>query len=345
MRHSASATSTAPRRTPASPRRCALLIADGRIVARHPAAERARAHRRARRLPHHRHPGVRRAARRAGTPRPGRARAPSPGCPAAARAPTTGRCSRAPATATRSTSTARPPPRRPGVAAAYADAVAELPALPRRRTATSPPACRAPGGRSPRRTTPAGCPPTPSRSWSRRAPCRAAAIVARALTGRRRPGAGGDRRSTPTPPRRSGTAAPGSPAAPVDPDGWDLDAVAATLRQAAPRLAYLIPDFQNPTGHADDRRAARGVRRPPAADPHRRGRRRGAPGAGARRAGDAAPVRGVRPRHDHHRQRQQAVLGRPAAGLAAGAARADGRAHPGPARPRPRARRCWSSWC
>ena len=36
---------------------------------------------------------------------------------------------------------------------------------------------------------------------------------------------------------------------PVDPEGWDLDAVAATLRQTSPRLAYLIPDFQNPTGH------------------------------------------------------------------------------------------------
>ena len=35
---------------------------------------------------------------------------------------------------------------------------------------------------------------------------------------------------------------------PVDPHGWDLDAVAATLRQAAPRVAYLIPDYQNPTG-------------------------------------------------------------------------------------------------
>ena len=34
----------------------------------------------------------------------------------------------------------------------------------------------------------------------------------------------------------------------VDPDGWDLDATAARLRQVAPRLAYLIPDFQNPTG-------------------------------------------------------------------------------------------------
>jgi DNA-binding transcriptional MocR family regulator len=31
-------------------------------------------------------------------------------------------------------------------------------------------------------------------------------------------------------------------------DGWDLDMLEATLRQAAPRLAYLIPDHQNPTG-------------------------------------------------------------------------------------------------
>lgn len=30
--------------------------------------------------------------------------------------------------------------------------------------------------------------------------------------------------------------------------GWDLELVAATLRSTAPRLAYLIPDFQNPTG-------------------------------------------------------------------------------------------------
>jgi DNA-binding transcriptional MocR family regulator len=35
-------------------------------------------------------------------------------------------------------------------------------------------------------------------------------------------------------------------------DGWDLDAIEATLRQAAPRLAYLIVDFQNPTGHRLD---------------------------------------------------------------------------------------------
>ncbi|ODT88971.1 PLP-dependent aminotransferase family protein [Phenylobacterium sp. SCN 70-31] len=30
--------------------------------------------------------------------------------------------------------------------------------------------------------------------------------------------------------------------------GWDVDGVAAALRQAGPRLAYFIPDFHNPTG-------------------------------------------------------------------------------------------------
>ncbi len=30
--------------------------------------------------------------------------------------------------------------------------------------------------------------------------------------------------------------------------GWDIDGVRAAVRQASPRLAYLIPDFQNPTG-------------------------------------------------------------------------------------------------
>ncbi|MHC5261187.1 MocR-like transcription factor YczR [Streptomyces sp. UC4497] len=35
---------------------------------------------------------------------------------------------------------------------------------------------------------------------------------------------------------------------PVTEDGWDVELIGATLRQSAPRLAYLIPDFQNPTG-------------------------------------------------------------------------------------------------
>lgn len=37
-------------------------------------------------------------------------------------------------------------------------------------------------------------------------------------------------------------------AVPSGPDGLDLDLFASTLRQAAPRLAYLIPDHRNPTG-------------------------------------------------------------------------------------------------
>ncbi|MFB9239696.1 PLP-dependent aminotransferase family protein [Plantactinospora siamensis] len=31
--------------------------------------------------------------------------------------------------------------------------------------------------------------------------------------------------------------------------GWDADLLLGTLRQVRPRLAYVIPDFQNPTGH------------------------------------------------------------------------------------------------
>ncbi|MFR9730359.1 PLP-dependent aminotransferase family protein [Saccharopolyspora sp. MS10] len=37
-------------------------------------------------------------------------------------------------------------------------------------------------------------------------------------------------------------------AVPMLADGWDLELMAATLQQATPKLAYLIPDFQNPTG-------------------------------------------------------------------------------------------------
>jgi DNA-binding transcriptional MocR family regulator len=36
---------------------------------------------------------------------------------------------------------------------------------------------------------------------------------------------------------------------PMDVDGWDLGAVGRLLRQTRPQLAYLIPDFQNPTGN------------------------------------------------------------------------------------------------
>ena len=36
---------------------------------------------------------------------------------------------------------------------------------------------------------------------------------------------------------------------PMDVDGWDLDAIGRLVGQTRPRLAYLIPDFQNPTGN------------------------------------------------------------------------------------------------
>jgi DNA-binding transcriptional MocR family regulator len=35
---------------------------------------------------------------------------------------------------------------------------------------------------------------------------------------------------------------------PLRPGGWDLPTLEATLRQSSPRLAYLVPDFHNPTG-------------------------------------------------------------------------------------------------
>ena len=35
---------------------------------------------------------------------------------------------------------------------------------------------------------------------------------------------------------------------PLTDDGWDVDMVAAATRQSAPRVAYLMPDFHNPTG-------------------------------------------------------------------------------------------------
>jgi DNA-binding transcriptional MocR family regulator len=44
----------------------------------------------------------------------------------------------------------------------------------------------------------------------------------------------------------------------VDPTGWDTGAVEAALRQVGARAAYLVPDFQNPTGALmDDEQRAR----------------------------------------------------------------------------------------
>ena len=143
----------------------------------------------------------------------------------------------------------------PGLAAAYVDAVAELPAylgghgyfpagLPRLQEAIAA-------------TYDArGLPTDPEQIMVTPGALSAAAIVARALTGP------GERVLVETPVypnatqaiRQGGARITGSP---VDPEGWDLQAVAAALRQTSPRLAYLIPDFQNPTGHVmtDEQRA------------------------------------------------------------------------------------------
>ncbi|MER7073936.1 PLP-dependent aminotransferase family protein [Terrabacter sp. NPDC000476] len=46
--------------------------------------------------------------------------------------------------------------------------------------------------------------------------------------------------------------------APLTPTGWDVEAIATTVRQSGARAAYLIPDHQNPTGlvmDADTREA------------------------------------------------------------------------------------------
>lgn len=41
-------------------------------------------------------------------------------------------------------------------------------------------------------------------------------------------------------------------ALPLPDSGWDTDGLAAIIAQTAPRLAYLMPDFQNPTGQCMD---------------------------------------------------------------------------------------------
>ncbi len=73
-------------------------------------------------------------------------------------------------------------------------------------------------------------------------------VVAQGLVGR------GDRVLVETPGypnahealRRAGARRVGLP---MDVDGWDLDAVGRLLHETRPQLAYLIPDFHNPTGN------------------------------------------------------------------------------------------------
>jgi DNA-binding transcriptional MocR family regulator len=135
----------------------------------------------------------------------------------------------------------------PGLAAAYAEAAADLPAYLGGHgyfPAGLPQLQRAIAATYDAR----GLPTDPDQIMVTAGALSAASIVAAAFT------SPGDRVLVESPVypnatqalRHSGARITGSP---VDPGGWDLDAVGAALRQAAPTLAYLIPDFQNPTGH------------------------------------------------------------------------------------------------
>ncbi|WGL50446.1 PLP-dependent aminotransferase family protein [Nocardioides sp. BP30] len=134
----------------------------------------------------------------------------------------------------------------PGIAEAYAAAAAELPAylgghgyfpvgLPALQEAIAATYAER------------GLPTRPDQIMVTSGALGAAAVAAQALVGT------GDRVlvETPTYPnaaealrRAGGRLVP----VPVDPDGWDLDGTIATVRQSRPRAAYLMPDFQNPTG-------------------------------------------------------------------------------------------------
>jgi DNA-binding transcriptional MocR family regulator len=109
-----------------------------------------------------------------------------------------------------------------------------------------------------------GLPTTPGQIVVTSGALSAIAIVARALS---RPG---DRVMIETPVYANaiealrlggGQLVPSPLADPLGGSGWDLDEIETTLRQASPRLAYLIPDFQNPTGFLmDDATRARYAR-------------------------------------------------------------------------------------
>ena len=134
----------------------------------------------------------------------------------------------------------------PGIAAAYAEAVAELPAYLGGHgyfPAGVPALQEAIAGTYAAR----GLPTAPDQIMVTAGGLAAAAIVAQAFTRR------GSRVLVETPTYPNCVDALHSAGArlvslPVAPDGWELDGLDAMLRQTRPALAYLIPDFQNPTG-------------------------------------------------------------------------------------------------
>jgi DNA-binding transcriptional MocR family regulator len=135
----------------------------------------------------------------------------------------------------------------PGIAAAYADAVQDLPLylgghgyFPTGLPALQEAVAETYGAR--------GLPTEPEQILVVPGALSALMIVAQALVGPRErvlvesPGYPNAHAAL----RRAGAR---HVAVPMDVDGWDLDAVGRVVREARPRLAYLIPDFQNPTGN------------------------------------------------------------------------------------------------
>lgn len=134
-----------------------------------------------------------------------------------------------------------------GLAAAYEDAVAELPAylaghgyfpagLPALQEQIA-------AGYEAR-----GLPTDPDQILVTAGALSGTAIVAQALT------SPGDRLLVDSPVYPNAASALSSRGArlvpsPVDASGFDIPGMVATLRQSAPRAAYVLADFQNPTGH------------------------------------------------------------------------------------------------
>lgn len=135
----------------------------------------------------------------------------------------------------------------PGLVAAFAEAAADLPAYLGSHgyfPAGLPPLQRAIAAAYEAR----GLPTSPDQIIITPGALSAAAIVARAVAGR------GTRVLVESPVYPNATESIRHAGArlvpnPVDVEGWDLDAIGSTLRQVRPAAAYLVPDFQNPTGH------------------------------------------------------------------------------------------------
>ena len=281
--------------------RVRLLILDGQAPAADPHARRARAGGRARGEPHDGRRGLRSAARRGHAAQQARRGQLDPARPAHAgrarhavlpaavrrRAST----SRTPRSPPRSRRCARPPPRPPSTwTPCSAGTATTCSGRPELRAAIAD------------RFTARGLPTRPDQVLVTSGAQHAFALILATLTG------AGDRvlvehptypnaldavrargaRPVPVPmgPGRDGTGS------------WDLDLLTASVRDAAPRLMYVIPDFHNPTGGVLDaagrerlvalaRRTGTPVR--DRRDDDRAGPRR--PAAAARRRRSAAPTR------------------------------------------------------